>query len=76
MFFGSVRPRLTRIPATVSLAVPRSHNTYVCGNKGYCDQYPDNEFCLGRQRRTATPPHPADTTAYCTKPDGGGEVCH
>jgi hypothetical protein len=29
-------------------------NTYVCGDKGRCDQCPDNEFCLGQKPRAAT----------------------
>jgi endonuclease YncB( thermonuclease family) len=39
---------------------PSDHNTYVCGDKGRCDQCLDNEFCLGRQPRmtTQTPTHP------------------
>ena len=38
---------------------PSDHNTYVCGDKERCDQYPDNEFCLGRQARLVPHPPPA-----------------
>jgi hypothetical protein len=34
---------------------PSDHGTYVCGDKGRCDQCPDNDFCLGQKPRTATP---------------------
>jgi Staphylococcal nuclease homologue len=33
---------------------PSDHNTYGCGDKGRCDQCPDNEFCLGQKPRAAT----------------------
>jgi Staphylococcal nuclease homologue len=44
---------------------PSDHHTYVCGDKGWCDQCPDNEFCLGRQPRMATPSptHPTSPPA-------------
>ena len=36
---------------------PSDHGTYVCGDKGRCDQCPDNEFCLnGAPRSVAQPP--------------------
>ena len=34
---------------------PSDHGTYVCGDKGRCDQCPDNEFCFGHKPRAATP---------------------
>jgi micrococcal nuclease len=34
---------------------PSDHNTYVCGDKGRCDQCPDNQFCLAGKPRVATP---------------------
>jgi hypothetical protein len=39
---------------------PLDHHTYVCGDKGRCDQCPDNEYCLsGKPRRAAsTSPSP------------------
>jgi len=33
---------------------PSDHNTYVCGDKGRCDQCPDNEYCLGGKPRVAS----------------------
>jgi hypothetical protein len=37
---------------------PSDHGTYVCGDKGRCDQCPDNEYCQGGKSR-ATVPTPA-----------------
>lgn len=37
------------------------HNTYVCGDKGRCDQCPDNRFCLAGKPRVAASPSPAPT---------------
>jgi phosphatidylserine/phosphatidylglycerophosphate/cardiolipin synthase-like enzyme len=37
---------------------PSDHNTYVCGDKGRCDQCPDNEFCLAGKPRLASSPTP------------------
>jgi endonuclease YncB( thermonuclease family) len=34
---------------------PSDHGTYVCGDKGRCDQCPDNDYCLGCKPRVATP---------------------
>jgi phosphatidylserine/phosphatidylglycerophosphate/cardiolipin synthase-like enzyme len=38
---------------------PSDHNTYVCGDKGRCDQCPDNQFCLTGKPRLAASPSPA-----------------
>src|SRR5262245_51949807 len=38
---------------------PADHNSYVCGDKGRCDQCPDNQFCLARRLRLAASPAPA-----------------
>jgi hypothetical protein len=37
---------------------PSDRNSYVCGDKGRCDQCPDNECCLSRQPRAASSPTP------------------
>lgn len=37
---------------------PSDSNTYVCGDKGRCDQCPDNEFCLAGKPRLASSPTP------------------
>jgi hypothetical protein len=29
------------------------HGTYVCGDKGRCDQCPDNQYCLSGKPRPA-----------------------
>jgi hypothetical protein len=38
---------------------PSDHHTYVCGDKGRCDQCPDNQFCLAGKPRLAAAPDPA-----------------
>jgi phosphatidylserine/phosphatidylglycerophosphate/cardiolipin synthase-like enzyme len=38
---------------------PSDRNTYVCGDRGRCDQCPDNHYCLTRRPRVAAAPSPA-----------------
>jgi PLD-like domain len=38
---------------------PSDRNSYVCGDKGRCNQCPDNQLCLAGQPRPATSPSPA-----------------
>jgi phosphatidylserine/phosphatidylglycerophosphate/cardiolipin synthase-like enzyme len=38
---------------------PSDHNSYVCGDKGRCDQCPDNQYCLASKPRGASSPTPA-----------------
>ena len=38
---------------------PSDHHTYVCGDKGRCDQCPDNQYCLAGKPRVASSPTPA-----------------
>src|SRR6266508_3101679 len=40
---------------------PSDHNTYVCGDKGRCDQCPNNQYCLAGKPRMASSPTPAPT---------------
>jgi phosphatidylserine/phosphatidylglycerophosphate/cardiolipin synthase-like enzyme len=37
---------------------PSDHHTYVCGDKGRCEQCPDNQYCLASKPRlmSSTPP--------------------
>jgi phosphatidylserine/phosphatidylglycerophosphate/cardiolipin synthase-like enzyme len=62
---------------------PSDHNSYVCGDKGRCDQCPDNQYCLASKPRMAssTPaatspsPQPSATTtpsavSVCFTPGG------
>jgi phosphatidylserine/phosphatidylglycerophosphate/cardiolipin synthase-like enzyme len=38
---------------------PSDHQTYICGDKGRCDQCRDNQFCLAGKPRVAASPAPA-----------------
>jgi hypothetical protein len=38
---------------------PSDHGTYVCGDKGRCDQCPDNQHCLAGKPCLASSPAPA-----------------
>jgi phosphatidylserine/phosphatidylglycerophosphate/cardiolipin synthase-like enzyme len=37
---------------------PSDHHTYICGDKGHCDQCPANDFCLDGMPRVASSPAP------------------
>jgi phosphatidylserine/phosphatidylglycerophosphate/cardiolipin synthase-like enzyme len=56
---------------------PSDHNTYVCGDKGRCDQCSDNQFCLAGKPRLAASPAPAPSAPTATQPStsGGTTVC-
>jgi micrococcal nuclease len=51
---------------------PSDHGSYVCGDKGRCDQCPDNHYCLARQPRPAServmPPLPSPKGEVLTAP--------
>ena len=47
---------------------PSDHNTYVCGDRGRCDQCPDNQYCLAGKPRMASAPTPAPTPGATTTP--------
>src|SRR5262245_5005212 len=65
-------------------ACPSDSQTYVCGDKGHCEQCPDNQYCLAGKARltsssTPTPaplaPSPSTTTTpsavtVCFTPGG------
>jgi phosphatidylserine/phosphatidylglycerophosphate/cardiolipin synthase-like enzyme len=38
---------------------PSDRHTYVCGDKGRCEQCPDNQFCLAGKPRVGSLPTPA-----------------
>jgi phosphatidylserine/phosphatidylglycerophosphate/cardiolipin synthase-like enzyme len=38
---------------------PSDQNTYICGDKGRCNQCPDNQFCQSGKPRVASSPNPA-----------------
>jgi len=58
---------------------PSYHNSYVCGDKGRCDQCPDNQFCLARKPRIAASPAPAPAPSApmlsATTTPSGVSVC-
>ena len=33
---------------------PSDRDTYICGDRGYCSQCPDNQYCLNRNPRRAS----------------------
>jgi endonuclease YncB( thermonuclease family) len=37
---------------------PSDHSTYICVDRGRCDQYPDNQYCQGGKPRVAVQPAP------------------
>jgi phosphatidylserine/phosphatidylglycerophosphate/cardiolipin synthase-like enzyme len=45
---------------------PSDHNTYICGDRGRCDQCPDNQFCLGSKPRVAASPSPVPAPSAST----------
>jgi phosphatidylserine/phosphatidylglycerophosphate/cardiolipin synthase-like enzyme len=45
---------------------PSDHKTYVCGDRGRCDQCPNNQFCLAGKPRVAAAPSPAPTPPAST----------
>ena len=54
-------------------ACPSDSQTYVCGDKGRCDQCPDNQYCLAGTSRvvSSTPPAvapPAPSPSVTTTP--------
>jgi phosphatidylserine/phosphatidylglycerophosphate/cardiolipin synthase-like enzyme len=57
---GSLRPsEAHQDPCHRLHSCPSDHNTYVCGDKGRCDQCPDNHYCLAGKPRVASSPTPA-----------------
>jgi phosphatidylserine/phosphatidylglycerophosphate/cardiolipin synthase-like enzyme len=58
---------------------PSDHGTYVCGDKGRCDQCSDNQFCLAGKPRVAAAPAPAPVPPAPTptqpSASGGTTVC-
>ena len=46
------------------------HNTYVCGDKGRCDQCPDYPYCLADKPRVASSPTPFNFTKATQEKNG------
>jgi phosphatidylserine/phosphatidylglycerophosphate/cardiolipin synthase-like enzyme len=56
---GSIRPsEAHQDPCHRLHSCPSDHNTYVCGDKGRCDQCPDNTFCMAGKPRLVSSPTP------------------
>ena len=56
---GILRVEAHQDPCHRLHSCPSDHNTYVCGDKGRCDQCPDNHLCLAGKPRLASSPAPA-----------------
>jgi phosphatidylserine/phosphatidylglycerophosphate/cardiolipin synthase-like enzyme len=58
---------------------PSDRGSYVCGDKGRCDQCPDNSYCLAGQPRGAaspsTTPQPPASTSNRSFTPAGVTVC-
>ena len=58
---------------------PSDHNTDVCGDKGRCEQCPDNQFCLaGKPRVASSPtsaPAPRSPSSSATTTPSAVSVC-
>ena len=53
---------------------PSDRNTYICGDRGHCDQCPDNQYCLAGKPHMAaspspTPAPPASTSSQSFTPE-------
>jgi phosphatidylserine/phosphatidylglycerophosphate/cardiolipin synthase-like enzyme len=72
---GGVVSRAHQDPCHRLHSCPSDRNTYVCGDKGRCEQCPDNQYCLAGLPRvaaspSATPPPPASTPTRSFTPEG------
>jgi phosphatidylserine/phosphatidylglycerophosphate/cardiolipin synthase-like enzyme len=56
---GILRGNAHQDPCHRLHACPSDQHTYVCGDKGRCDQCPDNQYCLGGQPRMTSSSIPA-----------------
>jgi hypothetical protein len=52
------------------------HNTYVCGDKGRCDQCPDYPYCLADKPRVASSPAPFNFTKAAQGKNGQKPPAH
>jgi phosphatidylserine/phosphatidylglycerophosphate/cardiolipin synthase-like enzyme len=53
---GTVPLHAHQDPCHQRHSCPSDRHTYVCGDKGRCDQCPDNQYCLGGKPRVASSP--------------------
>ena len=51
---GILRVEAHQAPCHRLHSCPSDHHTYVCGDKGRCDQCPDNHWCLAGKPRLAS----------------------
>ena len=56
---GILRVEAHQDPCHRLHSCPSDHHTYVCGDKGRCDQCPDNHLCLAGKPRLASSLAPA-----------------
>jgi hypothetical protein len=77
ILLGSATSDAHQDPCHARHACPSDQGTYVCGDRGHCDQCPDNLYCLGGQPRVsaqpppvpAQPPSPKGEEASCPSVD-------
>ena len=70
---GILRVEAHQDPCHQRHSCPSDSHTYVCGDKGLCDQCPDNQYCLDGKSRvvSSTPPAvapPAPSPSVTTTP--------
>jgi phosphatidylserine/phosphatidylglycerophosphate/cardiolipin synthase-like enzyme len=65
---GSVTLHAHQDPCHRLHRCPSARSTYVCGDRGRCDQCPDKQYCLAGKRRVAAPMAPAPAQPTSTSP--------
>jgi len=78
---GILRVEAHQDPCHQRHSCPSDSHTYVCGDKGLCDQCPDTQYCLAGKSRVAssTPPAvapPAPSPSVTTTPSAGDRLLH
>jgi PLD-like domain len=77
---GSLSLDAHQAPCHRLYSCPSDHGTYVCGDKGRCDQCPDNQYCLAGKPRMASAPTSAPAQPSIAQCDhharGGNGLLH
>jgi hypothetical protein len=61
---GVARVTAYKDPCHQRHACPSDTGSYVCGDRGRCEQCPDNQYCLAGKPRLAASPSPALAAQY------------